>query len=661
MPAQISSHSHLEMPDIQNNNNVKYNLSFGFNFGDGINVKGRLKASIKFWESIDASEFVLNTIKYGYKIPFVTVPQNFVFENNRSAKLEHEFVTENIFKLLNNGLVREVQTPPNIVSPLSVAKSSSGKLRLILDLRYVNAHIYKEKVCFEDWQSFENFIDVSGFMFKFDLKQGYHHIDIFEDHQTYLGCAWEIDGKLRYFVFTVLPFGLSPAPRVFTKVLRPLVALWRSKGIKIVLFLDDGCCCENNFEKTLAHSNFVKNVLKRSGFVANEDKSVWEPTKSLTWLGICVDLQRNIYFIHNDRIERILSFVEKILSSAYVSPRQLSSFTGMILSCKFVLRNIVRLKTRCFYALIESCCSWDTKLNRFHFDGVNRDLLFWKNNIKVLNCRYIKNFKPRQLLCYSDASSVALGAVLDKHQIVHKNLNSEEQKESSTWRELYAIFYALNGLYSKLKGENILWHTDNLAASKIVEIGSGKVKLQKLALAIFELCQKGKISLTVCWIPREYNAEADAVSKYTNSDDWEISKDLFEYLNGLWGPFTIDRFADENNKKTERFNSKFNCPGSDGVNSFVQDWKNENNWLVPPISELSNVIKHIMYQNITGVLIAPKWHSARYWPLLVDCTGNYKKFIKDFEVFPNGCVNHIIKKTGSKNMKIYGDLIAFKI
>ena len=181
-------------------------------------------------------------------------------------------------------------------------------------------------------------------MFKFDLKQGYHHIDIFEDHQTYLGCAWEIDGKLRYFVFTVLPFGLSPAPRVFTKVLRPLVALWRSKGIKIVLFLDDGCCCENNFEKTLAHSNFVKNVLKRSGFVANEDKSVWEPTKSLTWLGICVDLQRNIYFIHNDRIERILSFVDKILSSAYVSPRQLSSFTGMILSCKFVLRNIVRLK-----------------------------------------------------------------------------------------------------------------------------------------------------------------------------------------------------------------------------------------------------------------------------------------------------------------------------
>ena len=141
MPAQISSHSHLKMPDIQNNNNVKYNLSFGFNFGDGINVKGRLKASIKFWESIDASEFVLNTIKYGYKIPFVTVPQNFVFENNRSAKLEHEFVTENILKLLNNGLVREVQIPPNIVSPLSVAKSSSGKLRLILDLRYVNAHI----------------------------------------------------------------------------------------------------------------------------------------------------------------------------------------------------------------------------------------------------------------------------------------------------------------------------------------------------------------------------------------------------------------------------------------------------------------------------------------------------------------------------------------
>ena len=43
-------------------------------------------------------------------------------------------------------------------------------------------------------------------------------------------------------MFTVLPFGLSTAPYVFTKLLRPLVRLWRGKGHKAILYLDDGIC-----------------------------------------------------------------------------------------------------------------------------------------------------------------------------------------------------------------------------------------------------------------------------------------------------------------------------------------------------------------------------------------------------------------------------------
>ena len=45
------------------------------------------------------------------------------------------------------------------------------------------------------------------FLFKFDLKSGYHHLDIFEPHQKYLGFAWGVGGNMSYFVFTVMPFG----------------------------------------------------------------------------------------------------------------------------------------------------------------------------------------------------------------------------------------------------------------------------------------------------------------------------------------------------------------------------------------------------------------------------------------------------------------------
>ena len=50
-----------------------------------------------------------------------------------------------------------------------------------------------------------------GYLFKFGLKNGYHHSDIFSSHQAYLSFSWDIKGGTKYFVFTVLPFGLSSA------------------------------------------------------------------------------------------------------------------------------------------------------------------------------------------------------------------------------------------------------------------------------------------------------------------------------------------------------------------------------------------------------------------------------------------------------------------
>ena len=57
---------------------------------------------------------------------------------------------------------------------MSGAENSAGKKRLIyliLDLTYVNKHIYTHKVNFDDWKCFQIFFNAgSKFMFKFDLK-----------------------------------------------------------------------------------------------------------------------------------------------------------------------------------------------------------------------------------------------------------------------------------------------------------------------------------------------------------------------------------------------------------------------------------------------------------------------------------------------------------
>ena len=73
------------------------------------------------------------------------------------------------------------------------------------------------------------------------------------------------------------------------------------------------------------------------------------------------------------------------------------------------------------------------------------------------------------------------------------------------------------------------------------------------------------------------NNFADLVSKLTDYDDWVVSECLFFYLDSEWGLHTIDRFANVDNKKLDRFNSFFWAPGSEAVDAFYQNWAGENN------------------------------------------------------------------------------------
>ena len=69
----------------------------------------------------------------------------FVSPNNGSALKEIEFVSEAICNLIGNKCLEVLEHPPAIVNPLSVSIQSSGKKRLILDLRHVNLYIFKQK------------------------------------------------------------------------------------------------------------------------------------------------------------------------------------------------------------------------------------------------------------------------------------------------------------------------------------------------------------------------------------------------------------------------------------------------------------------------------------------------------------------------------------
>ena len=77
-----------------------------------------------------------------------------------------------------------------------------------------------------------------GWGYKFDLTNGYHHVEINFAYRMFLGFSWGIKGKTCFFLFHFLPFGLSSGPYILTKILTPLPKYWRGLGVKI--YLDDG-------------------------------------------------------------------------------------------------------------------------------------------------------------------------------------------------------------------------------------------------------------------------------------------------------------------------------------------------------------------------------------------------------------------------------------
>ena len=172
-----------------------------------ISVKGKSKQNQSFWENnIKANDTVLNIIQEGYRLPFLETPDTARFGNNKSAINNFEFIENSIKEKMATGTIAERNHSPPSPPPLE-----------LLNLCHMN--LYKDKIKLDDWKCFENYLPANKrYLFKFDLKNGYHHIDIFNSYPTYLDFSWNINGSTKHFVFNVLPFCLSSALFVFRKV-----------------------------------------------------------------------------------------------------------------------------------------------------------------------------------------------------------------------------------------------------------------------------------------------------------------------------------------------------------------------------------------------------------------------------------------------------------
>ena len=165
------------------------------------------------------------------------------------------------------------------------------------------------------------------------------------------------------------------------------------------------------------------------------------------------------------------------------------------------------------------------------------------------------------------------------------------------------IIFSLQSFATLLEGSHVKWYTDSQAAAKVVEVGSIKFDLHRVARSIFSICMQLSIHLEVQWIPRSLNQQADYISHLIGIDDWQITNEFFLFLNGHRGPHTVDCFANFYNHKLPKFFSRFWNPGTAAVDFFSQPLRGENCLVVSPVGIVARVLHYCRMDQASPFLL----------------------------------------------------------
>ena len=92
-------------------------------------VPGRLLGRVEAYEEAGASEYIKDTVRWGYKLVFIDnkpPPSNYR-ANNRSALSNSVFLLEELLRLESLGCTKRVNSRPHIVNPCSIVYSKKWR------------------------------------------------------------------------------------------------------------------------------------------------------------------------------------------------------------------------------------------------------------------------------------------------------------------------------------------------------------------------------------------------------------------------------------------------------------------------------------------------------------------------------------------------------
>ena len=554
-----------------------------------------------------------------------------------------------VLELLRKGAIVPCESEPGeFISTIFIVPKPNGKFRPVINLRYLNEFIHYEHFKQETFSVVLELLQENDFLTSVDLENAYFSIPMSEKSQKYLKFVW--NGTL--YKFCCLCFGITCAPFLFTKILKPVYAWFRQQNMRCSYYIDDSL--NMNKEKAVCHSNTMTMVetLESLGFTINYKKSSLIPCQRILFFGFIIDTVEFKVFLTEDKLNKIILKAVNLLEKGTVVVRELASFIGLIINA--------------FYAVFEAPLHY-RGMERNKLEGLGMSMNFdnmvvlseksieeiqwWYTNVRSKNGKKIRPCKAVKH-CRTDASFQGWGAIdLDSNEYAQGRWNLQESSHSINYLELMATFYALQSLYKNDRGLHIEIQSDNTSCIKYINDLGGIVSedMDLLATHIWQWCLQRDIYISAIYCPGIQNT-ADYYSRnFSDSTEWMLKRDIFMRLCKQFFVPDIDLFSSRLNKQTDVFVTWFPEPGSYHSNAFTMSWHDFEPYIFPPFSLIGKVVNKIVEDEVDrAILIFPLWKSQCWFPLLMDIICSFPVRLprhKDLLVLPHNGNYHPLCRT----------------
>lgn len=580
-----------------------------------------LAERLSSWKLVTDNVTVLKWVS-GIAIPFISKPyQNhrpIVQINPKDISLYKTAIEE----LINIGAVVTVlDAVDQYFSPFFLVKKPSGKYRFILNLKRLNLCIEAPHFKLEDYRLVKKLMFRNCFFTSIDLKDAYFLLPIQEEDRKFLCFSFQS----KTYQFRCLPFGLNIGPYVFTKLLKPVLELFRRNGLLCVAYLDDILFlgrsereCNSNARKAVA-------ILTNLGFKINHEKSVLNATQRIKFLGFLFDSSAMQMSLTQDKKDRIRLQTLKLRSRSYCKIREFARIVGtLVAACPAVpygWLHLKRLETEKFRYL---------KLNYNNYNRymtvsqkLNADFNWWIDNIN--NSKQAVKDIPFDLEIFTDASTTGWGAYCNG---VRTNgfWTQAEIQHHINYLELLAVFYGLRSFATRQSYlRRILLRVDNMTAIACInKMGSIQFsKLNHITRDIWIWCEDNNIVVFASYISSSDNFEADVLSRSRSIEtEYELRNDSFLEISSRLGQPEIDLFATHINKKCNIYVSWRPDPGSLCVDAFTLHWGHYFSYIFAPFALIPRVLDKIIEDRATAIVVVPNWPSQPWFPLFRKLLGD---------------------------------------